>query len=321
MIDPAKGPAMGLTTAPVVEKDLNKQLRTVGLVALDETRTAHVHSKVRGWIDGINVNFVGKQVHAGDVLCSIYSQEVYSAEIELLALLNQGGPVLEAARRRLALWDVPKAEVSRLEATREARRTFPLLAPRDGVVVAKQALQGMYVDAAVELYTLSDLNQVWVVADVYEADVPYVRQGQPAQLRVEGTTAPIAAGASFLSPTLDETTRTRKVRFELPNTEGKLLPGAFVSVEMDLMFGRGLAVPESAVIRTGTRAIVFVAHGDPAEHFEPREVTLGPLVGDSYRVEEGLSAGEHVATGAQFLLDSESRLRASSGGGGHVHSH
>lgn len=319
-VEPARLPALALSVATVEERPLKKTLRTVGSISFDETRTAHVHSRVRGWIDGIAVNFVGKEVKAGDVLCTIYSQEVYAAEIELLA--TPQGPLLEAARKRLRLWDVPQSEIARLERTREPRRSFPLLAPRAGTVVAKQALQGMYVDASVELYTLSDLSRVWVQADVYEAEVAKVRPGSPATLRVEGLEAPVVAEVTFVAPTLDEATRTRKVRFELPNPERALLPGAFVAVELGVDLGSALAVPEDAVILTGTRAIVFVAHGEPPTHFEPREVKLGPLVGDQYRVDAGLKAGERVATGAQFLLDSESRLRASSvEGGGNAHAH
>jgi Cu(I)/Ag(I) efflux system membrane fusion protein len=329
-IDASRAATLQLTTAPVDEREFTRNVRTVGTVVVDETRTAHVHVKVRGWIDGIFVNFVGKKVAPGEPLCAIYSQDVYSAEIEFLSVLGRAGtrpqpdPLLAAARQRLALWDVPKREVERLEQTREANRTFPLLAPRAGTVVAKEALQGMYVDPSVELYMLSDLSRVWVLADVYETDVPYVRLGDKAQLAIEGREAPLTATISFLYPTIDEASRTRKVRFALENPNGRLLPGAFVTVTMQVPLGTGLSVPESAVIRTGTRSIVFVAHGAGAEglHFEPREITLGPLVGDRYRVDSGLHTGEEVATGAQFLLDSESRLRATSGpGGGHVHSH
>lgn len=317
-VDPSRLAPLGVSTALVEEVEVSRPLRTVGLVTVDETRTTHVHSKVRGWVDGISVNFVGRQVKAGEVLCTIYSQEVYSAEIELLAVLESGGPVLAAARRRLALWDVPKSEIARLERTREPRRTFPLLAPREGTVIAKQALDGMYVDASVELYTVSDLSRVWVLADVYDADVPVVAEGVSARLRIEGVKEPLVAQADFLYPTIDEATRTRKIRFELGNESRKLMPGAFVTIELDLTLERGLVIPENAVIRTGTRSIVFIAHGDPPTHFEPREVTLGALAGDRYVVESGLTAGERVATGAQFLLDSESRVRASSlKGGGH----
>ena len=325
-VDPSRKTALQLASAPVEEREFTRVVRSVGVITLDETRTAHVHSKVRGWIDGIFVDFVGRKVKAGEPLCSIYSQEVYSAEIEFLSILNRGAsqaapdPLLDAARRRLSLWDVPKSEVARLEASREPRRTFPLLAPRAGVVIAKQAFQGMFVDSALELYTLSDLSRLWVLVDVYEVDAPYVHVGDHAGLTIEGVAASIDSKVAFLAPTIDEATRTRKVRFELDNKEGRLLPGAFASAEMTLSMGRGVAVPESAVIRTGARSIVFVSHGPEGEHLQPREITLGPLVGDRYRVQAGLAVGERVATGAQFLLDSESRLRATSGPvGGHAH--
>lgn len=318
--------ALQLSLAPIEEREFTRVARTVGVVTLDETNSAHVHSKVRGWIDGINVDFVGKKVKAGETLCSIYSQEVYSAEIEFLSLLGRmpgpgaNDPLLDAARKRLALWDVPAGEVARLESTREARRTFPLLAPRSGVVVSKEAIQGMFVEPSLELYTLSDLSRVWVLVDVYETDVPYVHIGDHAGLSIEGASASVDSKVAFLAPTIDEATRTRKVRFELENKDGRYLPGAFASAELNLSLGKGLAIPENAVIRTGTRSIVFVAHGEQGEHLQPREITLGPLIGDRYRVEAGLSLGDRVATGAQFLLDSESRLRATSiPGGGHAH--
>lgn len=325
-IEPAQVEALNLSTAPVDERVFTRTIRTVGTVVLDETRTAHVHVKVRGWIDRIFVNFVGRQVREGEPLCAIFSQEIYSAELEFLSILEGAStrpapdPLLAAARRRLSLWDVPKGEIERLEKTRQVNRTFPLLAPRAGTVVSKEALQGMYVEPSAELYTLSDLSSVWVLADVYEADVPYVHVGDRAQLTIEGREAPLEAAVSFLYPTIDEASRTRKVRFVLPNPSQRLLPGAFVTVTMEAQLGRGLAVPENAVIRTGARSIVFVVHGEQSVHIEPREVTLGPLVGDRYRIDRGLQVGEKVATGAQFLLDSESRLRATSApGGGHVH--
>jgi len=339
-IDPARAEALKLATAPVEERDFTKVLRTVGVVALDETRSAHVHAKVRGWIDGIFVNFVGKKVNAGEPLCSLYSQDVYAAEIEFLSILDRTangptpsgefadaekraqGQLLDAARRRLSLWDVPKSEVERLESTRQPRRTFPLLAPRAGVVIAKEAIEGMFVDPSLELYTLSDLSRVWVLADVYEADAPYVHVGDKAQLTVEGREPSLESSITFLYPTINEPTRTLKARFVLDNKDGRIRPGAFVSVTMDLPLGKGLAIPESAVLRTGSRSIVFVSHGEHGEHLIPRAITLGPLVGDQYRVDGGLAAGDRVAIGAQFLLDSESRLRATSaagGAGGHVH--
>ena len=338
-LDADRAKTMGLATVAVEEQTFTKTLRTVGVVTLDETRSAHVHPKVRGWIDGIRVNYVGQPIHRGEVLCSIYSQDVYSAELEYLAITSSlsGRPAAsgefaqaeqaaqvklrEAAKRRLLLWDVPQSEVARLETTREPQKTFPLLAPRAGVVVAKQAIEGMYVDASLELYTVSDLSRVWVLADVYEADVPFVHLGDDATLHVEGQAEPVTARIAFLSPTIDEATRTLKVRFELENKDQRFKPGAFVSTEMKLSIGKGLAIPEASVIRTGARAIVFVVRDhEGGVQVEPHEVTLGPLVGDVYRVDAGVASGDRVATGAQFLLDSESRLRATSAPmGGHVH--
>lgn len=325
-VDPAQAAALHLSTAQVDERDFTRTIRTVGTIVFDETRTAHVHVKVRGFIDRIFVNFVGQKVRAGEPLCAIYSQDIYSAELEYLSILEGASPrpasdpLLTAARRRLSLWDVPAGEIERLEKTRQVSRTFPLLAPRAGTVVAKQALQGMVVDPSAELYTLSDLSSIWVLADVYETDVPYVHIGDKAQLAIEGRQAALDASIAFLAPTIDEPSRTRKVRFVLPNPQGLLLPGAFVNVTMEAALGKGLSVPESAVIRTGARSIVFVVRGEGTVQIEPREVALGPLIGDRYRVDQGLKAMEKVATGAQFLLDSESRLRATSApGGGHVH--
>lgn len=331
-IGPSSASAIGLTTTTVSERDFRRALRTTGIVTVDETRTSHVHTKVRGWVDGVAVNFVGQRVSAGQVLCGVYSQEVYAAEIEYLALLGRvQGPevklrgefadqerrareeLLAAARRRLALWDVPKGEIERLETTREPRKTFPLVAPRSGIVVAKNVLDGTFVDASSELYTISDLSRVWLLADIYESDVASMKVGQIARLDIQGTDAPIEAKVAFIPPTIDEPTRTLKVRFDLQNAGNRLRPGAFANVTMDLALARGLAVPESAVIRTGPRAIVFLVHG--GSHILPREVKLGPLVDDHYRVEAGLEAGDVVATGAQFLLDSETRLRASGGAG------
>lgn len=315
-LDPAQAAAMGLTTATVEERDFSRKVRTVGIVTVDETRTAHIHARVRGWIEGFHVKYVGRKVKKGEPLVSIYSQEVYAAQLELASLLKspvRSPELLEAARKRLALWEIPRAAIDKVEQTGEPQRTFPILAPRAGVVVAKQAFEGQFIDPAIELYTISDLSRVWVVADIYDADVAHVRVGSTAKLTIEGSAEPIMAKVAFLNPTIDERTRTRKARFELSGVSAAVMPGAFVTVELDLALDRGIAVPESAVIRTGERAIVFVVHGT---HAEPREVKLGARVGDYFRVNEGLAAGENVATGAQFLLDSESRLRATGGGGG-----
>jgi membrane fusion protein, copper/silver efflux system len=331
-LESANGSAIALQTAKVTEQKFDRTLRTTGVVTLDETRTSHVHTKVRGWIETISADFVGKKVTAGSPLCSIYSQEVYAAELEYLSILEQvgsrpvasgkfaeadqkaGDQLLAAARRRLALWDVSETEIARLERSREARRTFSLVAPRSGIIVAKQALAGMLVEPSTELYVISETSRLWLLSDIYEKDVPFVEVGARATLRIEGLGAEeIHTKVVFIPPTIDEATRTLRVRLEVPNEDGRIRPGAFATVEMTLGLGRALGVPETAVIHAGTRDIVFVIHGS---HVQPRSVVLGPLVGDQYPVREGLAGGESVAVGAQFLIDSESRLRATSQPGG-----
>ncbi len=334
-LDPARAASIGLKTAQVAEQPFERVLRTTGVVALDETRTSHVHTKVRGWIESVSADFVGKKVRAGAPLCSLYSQEVYAAELEFLTILQQvssrppvsgtfadadkkaSDQLLAAARQRLALWDVPEGEIARLERTREPRRTFTLVAPRSGIIIAKQALAGMFVEPSAELYVVSDTSRLWVMSDIYDKDVPFVKLGDTAKLSIEGLGArELEAKVAFIPPTVDEATRTLRVRFELPNKDGGIRPGAFATVEMNLDLGTALGVPETAVIHAGTRDIVFVLHGS---HVQPRAVVTGPLVGDQYPVREGLTAGETVAVGAQFLIDSESRLRATSTpGGAHV---
>jgi Cu(I)/Ag(I) efflux system membrane fusion protein len=329
-IPPERARAIGLQTAPVEERDFSKLVRTTGTVVLDETRTSHVHSKVRGWIESIDADFVGKSITAGAPLCAIYSQEVLAAQLEFLSVLNQtaraphlAGPLgdaeqrareqlVAAARGRLELWDVPATEISRIERTGQARRTFTLNAPRTGIIVSKQALAGMFIDPSVELYVISDIRKLWVVASLYATDVAGIRLGAPATLSIEGQAKPVPAEVAFLPPTIEETTRTLEVRFDVDNGDGTIRPGAFATVELRIDLGRSLAIPEAAVILAGPQAIAFAVNGD---RIEPRSVQLGPLVDGYYGVQSGLGAGESVATGAQFLIDSESRLRATSGQG------
>jgi Cu(I)/Ag(I) efflux system membrane fusion protein len=336
-LDPARAAGMGFATALVEQRDFRRTIRTTGTVGLDETRTSHVHSKVRGWIESVSADFIGKSIKAGTPLCTLYSQEVYAAQLEFLSVLDQAqgrpnaaGPFAEAernatqrliaaARRRLALWDVPAAAIERLQQTREPQRTFTLVAPRSGIIVAKQAIAGMLIDPGTELYLVSDVSRLWLFADVYAADVPWMRAGTPASLRIEGLESePREATVAFLPPTIEEATRTLKVRFALDNKDGRIRPGAFATVELTIDLGAALAIPETSVIHAGDRAIAFVVKG---QEVEPRALDLGPVADGYYRVVRGVAAGEVVAVGAQFLIDSESRLRATSapgaGHGGH----
>lgn len=338
-IDPSRVGPLGLATAKIEELAFNKKLRAVGLVTFDETKTSHVHAKVKGFIEALPADFIGKPVQRGAVLAAIYSQAILAAQFEHVALMKEPralfedsalgdvegkswSKIIEASRKRLLLWDMPRAQIDRLEKTLEPQRTFPIIAPRAGTLVAKQAVLGNYVEPGAELFTISDLSSLWVLVDIYEADVGQVAIGREAKLTIEGTPDQIIAKISFVSPTIDESTRTLKVRLELPNPGGLLKPGAFATAELDLPLGRGVGLPESSVIRTGTRNMVFVVHTMPdgTAHIVPREVAIGPLVSGYFRVSSGVAVGEVVATGAQFLIDSESRLKATTGAapaGGH----
>ncbi len=331
-IDASRVGPLGLASVVIEERDFTKKLRTVGVVALDETKTSHVHAKVKGFIEAIPADFVGKSVKRGAVLAAVYSQAVLAAQLEHLSLLKQPRLVLpdddivsaqdvswkrviDASRRRLLLWDVPKAQIDRLEATLEPQRTYPITAPRSGTLVAKQAVLGNYVEPGVELFTISDLSNLWVLIDVYEADVAHVAIGHHVKLDVAGVADTLHAKVTFVSPTIEESTRTLKVRLDVRNTSGALRPGAFATAEMSLPFGRGIAVPETAVVHTGKRNIVFIVHrlADGGVHVVPREIAIGAQVDGYYHVTAGVTVGEAVATGAQFLIDSESRLTATAG--------
>jgi membrane fusion protein, copper/silver efflux system len=334
-LEPGREAGMGLALAPVEERKFRRTVRTTGVVSLDETRTSHVHSKVRGWIERVTADFVGRKVVAGTPLCDIYSQEVYAAQLEFLSVIDQTRSqskatgafgeaeraatdrLAAAARRRLSLWDVPSAQIEKLEQSGQPQRTFTLTAPRSGIVVSRQAIAGMFIDPGTELYVVSDVSKLWLLADIYASYVPWMKFGTPASLTIEGMQSQHrTATVSFLPPTIEEATRTLKVRFDLDNNDGFLRPGAFATVELQVDLGTSLAVPENAVIHAGNRDITFVVTGTSVE---PRAVSLGPVVDGYYRVESGVAQGESVAVGAQFLIDSESRLRAtSSPGTGHV---
>lgn len=316
-----EGDALGgvaLETAAAARRELTRAIRTFGVITFDETRTSHVHPRVRGTLEGVNANFAGKEVRKGEPLAELYSPNVYAAELELVAILRQGlgpgSPFVQSAKRRLQLWDVSPAEINHVLKARQPSRTFTLLAPRDGTVIARQAITGMYVEPTTELFVVSDLSVVWALVDLYEADVAVVEPGQELRLEIEGVPEPRAGRLAFLPPVIDETTRTLKARIVLDNKDGALRPGAFVRAQLEAPLGTRLSVPQQAVIRTGTRNLVFVVREG---HVEPREVTLGAEAGELIEVLTGLREGEQVATQAQFLLDSESRLKATSTLGGH----
>jgi Cu(I)/Ag(I) efflux system membrane fusion protein len=320
---------LGITTLTVRRQRIEKKIRTVGVVQADETRTSHVHVKFEGFIEQIYVNYTGRLVRKGQPLFKVYSRDLLAAQQEYLAsraaaartpsgidpsVRAAGDQLASAARDRLRLFDVPASALAQIERSGEAQRAITITSPRSGTVIEKQAIEGLAVTPMTPLYVIADLSRVWVLADVYERDTAQVQLGQPATLQLEGLPGRTFEGkVTFVSPVVDQTTRTTKVRFEFPNREGALRPGMYATVDLSAAVGEGLAVPSDAVIDTGERKIVFVARGQG--RFEPRAIVTGLAFDGKYEVLEGLAQGESIAASGQFLLDSESRIRGARTGG------
>jgi len=322
-IDPARQQLIGLRTAAVTEGKVGGTWRTNGRVVMDETRVRRVTLKVPAFVERVYADFTGKPVRQGEPLFSVYSPELLAAQEEyLLALrtrqaLSQGGgmatdgeALVAAARRKLQLWDVPQATLERLAETGEATRTLTLVSPISGVITQKDVVEGARLEVGATPYEIVDLSRVWVLADVYESELRHVKVGMTATMQLKAFPNRIFAGkVAFLDPVLDPTTRTVKVRLEFPNPDGDLRPEMFGEVVLRGTTREGLRIPSDAVVPTGTTQVVFVALG--GGRFQPREVRLGESDGKSVEVTSGLKAGDQVVTGANFLVDSESRLRAS----------
>ncbi|MBJ6764539.1 efflux RND transporter periplasmic adaptor subunit [Myxococcaceae bacterium JPH2] len=322
-IDPSRQQLIGLRTAPVTEGRVGGTWRTNGRVAQDETRVRRVNMKVPAFVERVYADFTGKAVRQGEPLFSVYSPELLAAQEEyLLALrtreaLSQAGgmatdgeALVSAARRKLQLWDVPQAALERLAKSGESTRTLTLVSPISGVITRKDIVEGARLELGATPYEIVDLSRVWVLADVYENELRHVKVGMPATLQLKAFPNRVFAGkVAFLAPVLDPATRTVKVRLEFPNPDGDLRPEMFGEVVLRGTPREALKIPSDAVVPTGTTQVVFVALGDG--RFQPREVRLGESDGTNIEVTSGLKAGDSVVTGANFLIDSESRLRAS----------
>ncbi|HET9934616.1 MAG TPA: efflux RND transporter periplasmic adaptor subunit [Polyangiaceae bacterium] len=323
-IDANRQQLIGLKTAEVLEGSVGGAWRTVGRVAVDETRVRHVNLKVAGFVEHVYVDYVGKKVNKGDPLFSIYSPDLLAAQQEYLVASklrtdlaklaqNDGATdtaLLAAARRKLELWDIPTADLEKLERTREATRTLTLRSPVSGVVTKKDVVDGMKLDAGAMPYEIVDLSTVWVLADVYESELRFVKEGMAATLTLAAfPNREFKGKVVFLDPLLDAQTRTVKVRLNFPNPSGELRPEMFGEVVLLGPPRQALRIPTDAVIDSGTERVVFVAVGEGK--FEPRPVKVGESDGANIEIVSGLKAGERVVVRANFLVDSESRLRAS----------
>jgi len=316
-IDPVTMQNMAIRTSEVLSGPLRRTVRTVGVIDFDETMLADVTTKFKGWIEKLYVDATGKQVHRGDPLFEIYSPELYSAQVEYVLALDQAakttlsGESLKAtARTKLKFMDISDEQIAELEKTHQPKKTLRVGAPIDGFVLEKMAVEGMMLDAGMKLYRLADLGIVWVYAQVYEQDLPYIQLGQEATVSLSYMPDRKFRGrVTYIYPTVDEKTRTVRVRMEFHNPGYLLKPGMFTSVEVTSELApSALLVPDSAVLRSGEKNTVFVAL--EGGKFEPRTVTLGTRAeGDRYQVLAGLAAGDRVVTSGQFMLDSESQLR------------
>jgi Cu(I)/Ag(I) efflux system membrane fusion protein len=326
-ISTAKVQKLGVRAAAAALRDLSRPIRAVGRVEVDERRVFAIAPKFEGWIERLHVNTTGQSVGRGQPLFEVYSPELVSAQREyqvaargMVALANAGPEaqasirqVAEAALARLRNWDISAEQIERLKAGGEATRTLTYRSPVAGVVLEKKALQGQRFMPGEALYLIADVSGVWVIADVFERDISAVKVGQTVEVSIDAFSDKSFTGkVSYLYPTLNAQTRTVPVRIELPNPRGELRPAMYAKIEVKVGAGRtALTVPHSAIIDSGTsqRVIVQLEEG----RFEPREVKLG-LSGDDYvEVKAGVKEGEQVVVAANFLIDSESNLKAALG--------
>jgi RND family efflux transporter MFP subunit len=308
---------MNVRTGLVTNGPLRRIIRSVGTVDFDETSLAEVTTKFKGWIEKLYVDTTGRQVHHGEPLFEIYAPELYSAQVEYLLAAEQaakGGPGADtlkaSALAKLQFFDISTPQIAELEQMKQAKKTLTISSPRDGIVVEKMVVEGQMVDAGMKLYRLADLSLVWVIAQIYEQDLAFVKVGQEAVVRLSYLPDREFRGrVTYIYPTLDEKTRTAKVRMEFHNPGFFLKPGMFATVELrSELQASALLVPDIAVLRSGEKNTVFVALA--GGRFEARAVTLGPRGENNfYEVLGGLQAGERVVTSGQFMLDSESQLR------------
>jgi membrane fusion protein, copper/silver efflux system len=332
MLTAAQAQRIGVTFAAATLAALSTEVRTAAQITYDETRVKTISPKIEGWIDELYVNFTGQSVRRGEPLLAIYSPMFVSAEQELLLAArlardmsasgsegSRGAAELrDAARRRLLYWDIPPADIDRLEQTGEIRKTIVLRAPVSGVVVEKNVLAGQKIMAGDALYKVADLSVVWMQGEVFERDLAAVRLNQIVTAEVDAIPGRTWTGRiTYIYPTVNPETRTARVRVELANSSLQLKPGMYATIRIRSGSGaRVLSVPRSAVLSTGERNLVFVERADGM--LEPRSVTLGGASNDRVQILAGLSVGELVVASATFLVDAESNLGSALGGMGNM---
>lgn len=324
-IDPSVQQNMNVVTAPVERRDLAREIRTVGYLDFDQQRMVSVTTKFAGYIEKVHVNYVGEPVRRGQPLFEVYSPELVQTQQELLSALafarrlgdapedarRRAESLVGAARTRLGYWDVGAEQVRRIEETGEAVRTLTVTAPAGGVVMMRMpGLEGMAVKPGMELFHIADLSTLWLSVEVFEDQLPWLETGSEAEVSLSYFPAETFRGrVRIVEPQVNEKTRTVGLRLEVPNPAGRLRAGMYATVRFAPVVAEGaVAVPSQALIRTGQRHLVIVALG--GGRFAPREVETGAEAEQWIQVLAGLEPGERVVTSSQFLIDSESNLRA-----------
>lgn len=315
---------IGVRIGPVKRSPFSRAVRAVGRVTADETRLHHIHTKISGWVERLYVDTTGEKVRKGDPLLAIYSPELLATQEEYLLALRSRRTrsetilpevarleerLLESARRRLLLFDLTPGQIERIEETGEATRTVTFFAPGEGYVMKRLVSHGERIGPDMTLLEIADLSRVWVLASVYEYELPFVKVGQPADMTLSYSPGRTYRGrVVYIYPVLDVATRTVQVRLEFDNPGLDLKPEMYAQVTLEGDLGERLIVPDSAVLFSGEREIVFVAKGDG--YFEPRQVRTGLRSADSVEILEGLREGEQVVISGNFFVDSESKLKA-----------
>jgi Cu(I)/Ag(I) efflux system membrane fusion protein len=304
---------IGLSTSVVERRPFARTIRASGRVEVDEHRLSVVSLRYGGWIEELRVRATGEPVRAGDELFSVYSPELYEAERTYLAAraaLPEGDETVKSARERLRLWEMTEEQIRDLEERGEPATATPVLSKTAGIVTRLDAVRGKRFESGATLFEIADLSEIWIVADLHEAEIALVKVGAEVSIQFASSSGapPTTGRVAFLSPTLSEATRTARARIELANADGRLLPGEYATVSIQASLGDALVVDVDAVIDTGTRQLAFVETAEGM--FEPREVALGARSDGQAVVLSGLAAGEKVVARATFLVDSESRLKS-----------
>jgi len=315
---------IGVRTAGVGRESLAREIHTSGQIAADENRIGHVHVKVNGFIEKVYVGAVGQLIRKGQPLFTLYSPDLVATQQEYLlakrgesklgsspfAEVSQGADsLLNSTRQRLQLWDITEEQIRRLDESGEITRALTFYSPVAGFVTDRKAFPQTAVTPETELYTVSDLSTVWINADIYEYEAPFIKVGQPAEMRLSYYPGKVWKGRiSYVYPTVDPVTRTLKGRMEFANPGFVLKPQMFADVQLKVDYGNPLVVPQEAVLDSGREQSVFVAHD--GGKFEPRKIAIGAKVDGKVVVLSGLKTGETIVTSGNFLVDSESRLKS-----------